>query len=247
MSAASTSTSCSAICALLANGRTSRSSSPRPPWTPSASPATSTGPPRQARAGDRSLRPPLSPIECAAARPGRARPPGGRRRAPTPGSGISDLRLVDRSTKPGSGPATCWCSCPASAEIREAPRPAQGCTTTAWHRGAAAVARQSAQGAGRCFAVQGPAVVLATNVAETSLTVPASAMWSIPACRVKRYPPQQGPEQLQVEKIAQSAAASGKRAARRVDGICIRLYDEDDFQSARPTPIRRSCAPPWPA
>jgi ATP-dependent helicase HrpA len=78
-------------------------------------------------------------------------------------------------------------------------------------------------------------VVLATNVAETSLTVPG-IRYVIDAgtARVKRYSYRQKVEQLLVEPISQAAAnqRSG-RCGRVADGIAIRLYAQDDFQ-ARP-------------
>jgi len=78
-------------------------------------------------------------------------------------------------------------------------------------------------------------IVLATNVAETSLTVPG-IRYVIDAgtARVKRYSFRNKVEQLMVEPISQAAAnqRSG-RCGRVADGICIRLYDEQDF-AARP-------------
>jgi ATP-dependent helicase HrpA len=74
-------------------------------------------------------------------------------------------------------------------------------------------------------------VVLATNVAETSLTVPG-IRYVIDAgtARVKRYSFRSKVEQLLVEPISQAAAnqRSG-RCGRVANGICIRLYDEKDF------------------
>jgi ATP-dependent helicase HrpA len=75
-------------------------------------------------------------------------------------------------------------------------------------------------------------MVLATNVAETSLTVPG-VRYVIDAglARVKRYRYRNKVEQLQVERISQAAAnqRSG-RCGRVASGICIRLYDEIDYQ-----------------
>jgi ATP-dependent helicase HrpA len=77
----------------------------------------------------------------------------------------------------------------------------------------------------------GRRVVLATNVAETSLTVPG-IRYVIDAgtARVKRYSFRSKVEQLLVEPISQSSAnqRSG-RCGRVANGICIRLYDEKDF------------------
>ena len=78
-------------------------------------------------------------------------------------------------------------------------------------------------------------IVLATNVAETSLTVPGIRyVVDAGTARVKRYSFRNKVEQLMVEPISQAAAnqRSG-RCGRVADGICIRLYDEQDF-AARP-------------
>ena len=77
--------------------------------------------------------------------------------------------------------------------------------------------------------------MLATNVAETSLTVPG-IRYVIDAgtARVKRYSLRSKVEQLMVEPISQAAANQrAGRCGRVADGICIRLYDEKDF-SGRP-------------
>ncbi|WP_232756730.1 ATP-dependent RNA helicase HrpA [Thauera phenolivorans] len=97
-------------------------------------------------------------------------------------------------------------------------------------------ARQSAQEQARVFSPSnGRRVVLSTNVAETSLTVPGIRyVVDTGLARVKRYSPRNKVEQLQIEKVAQSAAQQrAGRCGRVMDGICIRLYDEDDF-SRRP-------------
>ena len=74
-------------------------------------------------------------------------------------------------------------------------------------------------------------IVLATNVAETSLTVPG-IRYVVDAglARVKRYSYRNKVEQLQVEAISQAAANQrAGRCGRVADGVCIRLYEEDDF------------------
>lgn len=74
-------------------------------------------------------------------------------------------------------------------------------------------------------------IVLATNVAETSLTVPG-IQYVIDAgtARVKRYSYRNKVEQLQIEPTSQSAANQrAGRCGRVSNGICIRLYDEKDF------------------
>jgi ATP-dependent helicase HrpA len=74
-------------------------------------------------------------------------------------------------------------------------------------------------------------IVLATNVAETSLTVPGIRyVVDTGLARVKRYSYRNKVEQLQVEAISQAAANQrAGRCGRVADGICIRLYDEADF------------------
>ena len=88
-------------------------------------------------------------------------------------------------------------------------------------------------------------VVLATNVAETSLTVPG-VRFVIDAgtARVSRYAHRTGVQRLPVEPIARASAEQrAGRCGRTGPGICIRLYDEADF-AARPAhaepEIRRS-------
>jgi ATP-dependent helicase HrpA len=77
----------------------------------------------------------------------------------------------------------------------------------------------------------GRRIVLATNVAETSLTVPG-IRYVIDAgtARVKRYSLRSKVEQLLVEPISQAAANQrAGRCGRVANGICIRLYDEKDY------------------
>ncbi len=74
-------------------------------------------------------------------------------------------------------------------------------------------------------------IVLATNVAETSLTVPG-IRYVVDAglARVKRYSYRNKVEQLQIEAIAQSAANQrAGRCGRVAAGVCIRLYEEQDY------------------
>ncbi|MDO8958572.1 MAG: ATP-dependent RNA helicase HrpA [Rhodocyclaceae bacterium] len=93
-------------------------------------------------------------------------------------------------------------------------------------------ARQTAQEQSRVFAGhQGRRVVLATNVAETSLTVPG-IRYVIDAgvARVKRYSHRNKVEQLQVEAISRASANQrAGRCGRVSSGVCFRLYAEDDF------------------
>ncbi|MDB5944343.1 MAG: hprA [Ramlibacter sp.] len=77
----------------------------------------------------------------------------------------------------------------------------------------------------------GRRIVLATNVAETSLTVPGIRyVIDTGTARVKRYSFRSKVEQLLVEPVSQSSANQrAGRCGRVADGICIRLYDEKDF------------------
>ncbi len=78
-------------------------------------------------------------------------------------------------------------------------------------------------------------IVLATNVAETSLTVPRIRyVVDTGTARVKRYTQRNQLERLHIEPISQAAAEQRKGRCGRVGpGICVRLYGEDDF-NARP-------------
>jgi len=81
----------------------------------------------------------------------------------------------------------------------------------------------------------GRRVVLATNVAETSLTVPGIRYVVDPGtARISRYSRRLKVQRLPIEKISQASANQrAGRCGRVADGICIRLYAEDDFD-ARP-------------
>ncbi len=76
-------------------------------------------------------------------------------------------------------------------------------------------------------------IVLATNVAETSLTVPRIHYVVDPGvARVKRYSPRQKLDRLHIENIAQASANQrAGRCGRIAPGTCIRLYSEADFAS----------------
>jgi ATP-dependent helicase HrpA len=81
----------------------------------------------------------------------------------------------------------------------------------------------------------GRRIVLATNVAETSLTVPGIRYVIDPGtARISRYSARLKVQRLPIERISQASADQRKgRCGRIADGICIRLYSEDDFL-ARP-------------
>ncbi|MEO7035553.1 MAG: ATP-dependent RNA helicase HrpA [Polyangiaceae bacterium] len=78
-------------------------------------------------------------------------------------------------------------------------------------------------------------VILATNVAETSLTIPGIVyVIDTGVARLSRYEPRTGTTSLQIEAVSQASAEQRKGRCGRVrDGICVRLYDEPSF-AARP-------------
>ena len=94
--------------------------------------------------------------------------------------------------------------------------------------------RLSAAEQQRVFAQQDQRrVVIATNIAETSLTIPnIRYVVDTGLARVSRYNPRTHTQRLPIEAIAQSSAEQRKgRCGRVADGTCIRLYDEKDFLS----------------
>lgn len=78
-----------------------------------------------------------------------------------------------------------------------------------------------------------PRIVLATNVAETSLTVPGiRSVVDVGLARVSRYSVRSKVQRLPIEKISQASANQRKgRCGRTAPGVCIRLYSEEDFES----------------
>ncbi len=76
-------------------------------------------------------------------------------------------------------------------------------------------------------------VVLATNVAETSLTVPGIHYVVDPGfARISRYSHRSKVQRLPVERVSRASANQRKgRCGRVAAGVCIRLYDEDNFQA----------------
>ncbi|MGW0294645.1 ATP-dependent RNA helicase HrpA [Streptomyces tuirus] len=81
----------------------------------------------------------------------------------------------------------------------------------------------------------GRRIVLATNVAETSLTVPGIKYVIDPGfARISRYSHRTKVQRLPIEPVSQASANQRKgRCGRTSDGVCIRLYSEEDFE-ARP-------------
>ena len=93
-------------------------------------------------------------------------------------------------------------------------------------------ARLSAEEQGRVFKPHGGRrIVLATNVAETSLTVPGVRyVVDTGLARVKRYSYRNKVEQLRVENVSQASAKQrAGRCGRVANGVCVRLYAEDEL------------------
>ena len=82
----------------------------------------------------------------------------------------------------------------------------------------------------------GVRIVLATNVAETSLTVPGIRYVIDPGlARISRYSARTKIQRLPIEPISQASANQRKgRCGRVSDGICVRLYSKEDFDQRRP-------------
>ena len=162
---------------------------------------------------------------------GAAAPRAGAGEAPDPIDAIVDA--VDEAARCGPGDVLVFL--PGEREIREAAE-----ALRKHHPPHTEIlplyARLSAAEQERVFKPHtGRRIVLATNVAETSLTVPGIRYVVDPGeARIKRYSYRSKVEQLQVEKISQASANQrAGRCGRVASGVCIRLYGEDDFK-ARP-------------
>jgi len=79
-------------------------------------------------------------------------------------------------------------------------------------------------------------IILATNVAETSLTIPdIRSVVDTGLARINRFDPVGGIQRLQIEPISQASARQRRgRCGRVSEGICIRLYDDEDFATRKP-------------
>jgi len=89
----------------------------------------------------------------------------------------------------------------------------------------------------KVFSTGGPArIVLATNVAETSVTVPGIRyVIDTGTARLSRFNPRTGVQSLQIEPVSQAAANQrAGRCGRIGPGIALRLYAEDDFAARSP-------------
>jgi ATP-dependent helicase HrpA len=88
---------------------------------------------------------------------------------------------------------------------------------------------------GRVYNVKGPKIVVATNVAETSLTIPGIRyVVDTGLARISQYQPGTHIQSLPISSVSRSSADQRKGRCGRVEhGVCIRLYTEEDFL-ARP-------------
>ena len=79
-------------------------------------------------------------------------------------------------------------------------------------------------------------IILATNVAETSLTIPGIRfVIDSGLARVSRHDPGSGIQRLQIEPVSQASARQRRgRCGRISEGVCVRLYSEEDFESRPP-------------
>ncbi len=79
-------------------------------------------------------------------------------------------------------------------------------------------------------------IILATNVAETSVTIPRIRfVIDSGLARIKRFNPRTQIEELQVETISQASARQRRgRCGRIADGVCVHLYSEDDLLRSAP-------------
>jgi ATP-dependent helicase HrpA len=75
-------------------------------------------------------------------------------------------------------------------------------------------------------------IILATNVAETSLTIPGIvSVVDSGLARVSRWSPGRGVQRLQIEEVSQASARQRKgRCGRLREGVCVRLYSEENLQ-----------------
>lgn len=144
---------------------------------------------------------------------------------------VEEITLIEREKRWFTGPRDILIFLPGEREIRETAetlRKAQLRDTEILPL----YARLSVSEQQRIFSPSvGRRIVLATNVAETSLTVPGIRYVIDPGlARISRYSPRAKVQRLPVEAISQASAEQRKgRCGRISEGACIRLYSEDDF------------------
>ena len=135
------------------------------------------------------------------------------------------------TSSPSKGAATSWSSYPPSERFARW-RSGSERTTSAPPR-FCRFSRGYLRPSRTAFSIRGwaRAIVLATNVAETSLTVPGIRyVIDTGLARVRRYDPRRGVERLPIERVSRASANQrAGRCGRTSAGICIRLYSEEDF------------------
>ncbi|MGB7295207.1 MAG: ATP-dependent RNA helicase HrpA [Candidatus Aminicenantales bacterium] len=96
-------------------------------------------------------------------------------------------------------------------------------------------ARLPAAQQGRVYSVSGPKIVVATNVAETSLTIPGIRyVIDTGLARISQYQPGTRINSLPISAVSRASADQRKgRCGRVQEGLCVRLYPEEDYE-ARP-------------
>ena len=188
-------------------------------------------------AGHRGLRPHLpgrGPLP--AARRAAPRRPARRRRARPGDRGRRGRRgAVDRGARRAPRRPTSSCSSPASARSATPPTPSppSSCPTPRCSRSSPGCPRPSSTGSST--AASGRRIILATNVAETSLTVPGIGyVVDTGTARISRYSQRTKVQRLPIEPVSRASASQrAGRCGRVAPGVCIRLYSEEDFE-ARP-------------
>jgi len=97
-------------------------------------------------------------------------------------------------------------------------------------------ARLPASEQGRVYSVAGPKIVVATNVAETSLTIPGiKYVIDTGLARISQYQPGTRINSLPISPISRASADQRKgRCGRVQEGHCLRLYSEEDYESRLP-------------
>ena len=96
-------------------------------------------------------------------------------------------------------------------------------------------ARLPAAQQGRVYSVSGPKIIVATNVAETSLTIPGIGyVIDTGLARISQYQPGTRINSLPISPVSRASADQRKgRCGRVQEGLCVRLYSEEDYE-ARP-------------
>lgn len=144
---------------------------------------------------------------------------------------VEEIEQIERERKWGTGPRDILIFLPGEREIRETAEVLRRANL----RGTEVLplyARLSAKEQNKVFQSHaGRRIVLSTNVAETSLTVPGIRYVIDPGtARISRYSYRSKVQRLPVEAVSQASANQRKgRCGRIAEGCCIRLYSEEDF------------------